>query len=198
MRSSQLYPPGGEGVLSAGLGGLRWHCICFQGDSPGTSWAVSCSCLFLGDQVDHVDHVFHGQGGHRWGLWVRRALLKLSVSGLPVVDTFSLSIFLVADAVYSGPPSEAISMLMPKVVKCVLRAEISPWAPSFFPTSYTDSLAEYLSMMRRNFLAYRVRLSEYTNSNGYDGCDRGMGGAACSGICCGRCGLCGRCSSCPS
>ena len=53
--------------------------------------------------------------------------------------------------------SEAISTLMQKVVWLVLRAEISPWAPSFFPTSYTLNHPEYLSTMMRNFLPYRVR-----------------------------------------
>ena len=64
---------------------------------------------------------------------------------------------MVADAVCSGPPSEVISMLMPKVAKWVLRAEVSPWAPSFSPKSYTDNQAGCLSMMMRNFLPYRVR-----------------------------------------
>ena len=48
--------------------------------------------------------------------------------------------------------SEVISMLLPKVVKWVLRAEMIPWAPSFSPTSCMDTLAECLSMMMRNFL----------------------------------------------
>ena len=120
--------------------------------------------------------------------WVRRALLKVSVSRLQVVETFDLSILLalltpssahwlecgdwaedslcltsesfrnllVADAVYSGPLSEAISKLMPKVVRWVLRAEMSPWPPSFFPTLYTDNQAEYLLTMMGNFLPYMV------------------------------------------
>ena len=58
---------------------------------------------------------------------------------------------------YSGPPSEATSRLMPNVVKWVLRAVIKPWAPSFLPTSYTDNQPEYLSTTMRNLLPYKVR-----------------------------------------
>ena len=46
----------------------------------------------------------------------------------------------------------AISALMRKVVWLVLRAEISPWAPSFFPTSCKGDQAKCLSMMMRDFL----------------------------------------------
>ena len=48
--------------------------------------------------------------------------------------------------------SEAISTLTPRVVWLVLRAEISPWAPSFFPTSCKGDQAKCLSMMMWDFL----------------------------------------------
>ena len=61
---------------------------------------------------------------------VRWVLIRLVTC---FMATFSLSIPLVADAVHSGPLSEAISMLMPKVVKCVLSAEMSPDDDEEFP-----------------------------------------------------------------
>ena len=79
------------------------------------------------------------------------------MSSLLVVDTSSLSIPLVADAVHSEPPSEAISTLMPMVVRSVLVAGMIPWAHSFSPTPYTDSHAECLVQMVGNFLSCWVR-----------------------------------------
>ena len=65
--------------------------------------------------------------------------MKLIVSRLLVVDTFSLSIPLVDDAVHSGPPSEAISSMMPRVVWLVLRAGMSPWAVDGHPCRVTGA-----------------------------------------------------------
>ena len=47
-------------------------------------------------------------------------------------------------------------MLTPKVVKWVLRVEMSPWAPSFFPTLYTNNQAECLLKMVGDFLSCGV------------------------------------------
>jgi hypothetical protein len=57
---------------------------------------------------------------------LRWVLLKVTASRLLLVDVFSLGIPLLA--VHSGPPYEAISMLIPMVVWMVLMAWMCPWA----------------------------------------------------------------------